>query len=271
MGFLEDFIQTNYLVPLCRYYTPVGTITYGILLAIAVFGTYKLLKYLKIDINKNFFIALLPFIIYGGWTRALRDYGIFYEGSIFCSPPIYFIIFLITLGSLVLGLSLQRITSKSKYAKLFEYHKTMFGIGFGLLVFNALQTNIINLTAFLMISGLMIFWTAVFLIIHRLNPAWLSKVNMGIIISHLFDASSTFVAISYFGFYEQHVLPTFLIGFLGPWVMFPLKIFVVWPVLVFIDRSKEDEYFKKFLKIIILILGLALGTRDFLSVSLFST
>jgi len=268
---LEDFIQTYYVTPLCSYYTTPATITYGILLAAAVFGTYRLLKHLKVDINRNFVIGLLPFIIYGGWTRALRDYNILYQGSIFCSPPIYFIVFLITLSSLLLGLLIQRIASKSKHAKYFSYHKTMLGIGLSLLIFNALFTRIINSFAFSAIVGLIIFWSFVFYLIHRINPAWLTKVNMGIIVAHLFDASSTFTALTYFQFFEQHVLPSFLINIFGPWIMFPLKIFVVWPVLVLIDRSKEDEYFKKFLKIIILILGLALGVRDFLSVSMFST
>ena len=63
-------------------------------------------------------------------------------------------------------------------------------------------------------------------------------------------------------------MPSFLIDIFGPWVMFPLKIVVVWTVLEVIDRSKEDQFLKKFLKIVILILGLALGLRDFLTISM---
>ena len=52
--------------------------------------------------------------------------------------------------------------------------------------------------------------------------------------------------------------------------MFPLKIAVVWTVLYVIDKSNEDQNFKNILKIIILILGLSLGIRDFLTVSMLS-
>ena len=50
--------------------------------------------------------------------------------------------------------------------------------------------------------------------------------------------------------------------------MFPLKIIVVWPVLLLIDKYVEDEEFRTWLKIAVLILGLALGTRDTLKLGM---
>src|SRR3990172_7876192 len=106
---MADFFTDNFITPLCRYYTPVNTIVYGIILIAAVYGTYKLLRFLKIDINKKFFIGILPFIIYGGWTRALNDHAIgIYNSILFCSPPIYFFVFGIALTSLLAGLFVQR-------------------------------------------------------------------------------------------------------------------------------------------------------------------
>lgn len=271
MAFLEEFINTNYLIPLCKYYTFWGTITYGIILAIAVLGVYKLLKYLKINIDKKFFIGILPFIIYGGWTRSLRDYMLgIYQSNLFCSPPIYFFIFSITLASLLFSLILQKLTSKTKHKSYFEYYKIMFFIGVFFLVYNATLTSINNYFAFFVVLGLVDLWAAIFFGLHHFKPKLMSFENAGIITSHLFDASSAFIAITFFGFYEQHVLPGFLMNIFGPWVMFPLKIIVVWPVLVIIDRSEENKFFKRFLKIIILILGLALGLRDFTTISLLS-
>ena len=84
----------------------------------------------------------------------------------------------------------------------------------------------------------------------------------------MFDGSATFVALAFFSYMEQHVLPRFLIGFTGPWIMFPLKMAIVWPVLVLIDRHVEDNEFKTWLKIAVLILGLALGTRDILKLGM---
>ena len=261
---IEEFINENFLTPLCHYYTLAGTITYGLILVLAVIGTYKLLKYLKIKIDKKFFFSLLPFIIYGGWARALRDHELgIYQSNLFCSPPIYFFIFLIALASLLLGLSIERISKKK-----FSYDKTMIIIGACFLLYNATLTKITNTSAFSFVSLLVIFCFLVFFGIHKIKPKILSLENAGILTSHLFDASATFTALTFFGFYEQHVLPSFLIDIFGPWIMFPLKIVVVWVVLEMIDISKEDLFFKRFLKIIILILGLALGIRDFLTISL---
>ena len=264
---IESFIQENFLTPLCHYYTTVGTLTYGMILIVAFLGTYKLLKKLKIKIDRRFFLALLPFIIYGGWTRALRDYnlGVYGNSSLFCSPPIYFFIYFVALASLLLGMLVQRTTKIS-------YHKVMIPIGAALLAYNLTLTSINNLFGFGLILALIGGWSLLFYGIHRIRPKLLSLENAGIIIAHLLDASSTFVALTFFGFYEQHVLPNIFINTLklGPWAMFPLKIAVVWAVLYYIDKSKEDPFFKRFLKIVILILGLALGIRDFLSVSMLS-
>jgi uncharacterized membrane protein len=263
---IEDFINENFLNPLCQYYTPIGTITYGIILILAVLGTYKLLKKLKIKIDKRFFLALLPFIIYGGWTRALRDYnlGVYGQSKLFCSPPIYFFVYAITLASLLLGLLIERKTKKASYENIMIVIGTLF------LLYDLSLTTIRNLFGFGVILLLIGSWSLVFYIIHKIKPKLLSLENAGIIVSHLFDASSTFTALTFFGFYEQHPLPNFFIKTLGlgAWTMFPLKIAVVWIVLYYIDKSKEDLFLKRFLKIIILTLGLALGIRDFLTVSM---
>ena len=264
---LEQFINENFLTPLCRYYTPVGTITYGLILVLAVVGTYKLLKHLKIKIDKKFFIGLILFVTYGGWIRALRDHKLgIYQSNLFCSPPIYFFVFFIALASLLLGILIQRLTKKSK--RKISYEKTMFVIGLCFLLYNATLTNITQFFAFSFVLLLVSFWFLVFFGIHKIKTKLLSIENTGIITSHLFDASATFTAITFFGYYEQHVLPSFLIKISGPWIMFPLKIIVVWIVLALIDRSKEDVFLKRFLKIVILILGLALGIRDFLTISM---
>jgi len=260
---IEEFINENFLMPLCRYYTLWGTITYGIILILAVLGTYKLLKYLKIKIDKKFFIGVLPFIIYGGWARALRDHMLgIYQSSLFCSPPIYFFVFVITLASLLIGILIERKTKK------FSYEKLMLVVGLILLIYNASLTTITNFFVFSFVFLLTSFWFLIFAAISKWKPKLLSRVNAGILASHLLDASASFTAMSFFGYYEQHVLPTFLINIFGPWVMFPLKLIIVWLVLYLIDSSKEDVFFKRFLKIIILILGLALGIRNLLTISM---
>lgn len=267
---ISDFIYTYFLKTMCYQYNAVNTLVYALILIAAVFGTYKLLERLKIKIDKKLFYAVMPFILFGGSTRALRDHTeidtIFQSiPQLFCSPIIYFVIFAITLGSLLLGIAVQR---KFKM----EYWKTMAAVGTAILLYNIANFRIENWAAVAIIGGLFAFWLAVLFGFSRFYPRF-SKMNAVILSSHLLDASSTFTALTFFGYQEQHVLPTFLIDLAGgpaagAWIMFPLKILVVGGVLLLLDKHGEDEQFKNFLKLIILILGLALGTRDFLTVGM---
>jgi uncharacterized membrane protein len=258
---MMNFINTYFIEPMGHYYTLPGTIVYAVLFVIAVFLIYKyFLK--KLKINEKFMLALLPFIILGGVMRALED-AEFYSGYLFVSPGIYITVFFIALFSLLFSIQLE------KYRKI-KYWKTMLVIGSILLLYNIIQVMIIgiaNWTAFFMIAALMLMWSAVFFPIQYFFPKYLSKTNYLILLSHLFDASSSFVAITFFSYVEQHVLPGFLFPIFGAWVLMLLKIIVVWPALYYIDKI-EDKKLRIWLKIAVLILGLALGTRDFLSVSM---
>ncbi|MEM5804546.1 MAG: DUF63 family protein [Candidatus Aenigmatarchaeota archaeon] len=257
---LQEWLSEKFVEPLCKYYTIEATITYALVLAAVVYGVYMLLKKLKVKIDRRLLIGVLPFILFGGWTRALRDHGL-YQGWWWCSPPIYVLVFAITLGSLLAGLLLQKRCG-------LEYHKAMLAIGGALLLYDLALTNITNLEGFGTILGLSAAWAAAIFGFHRLRPKLLSLENAGIISAHMLDASSTFTALSFFGYYEQHVLPTFLISMAGPWVMFPLKLVVITSVLLIIDKYGEDRFFCNFLKLAILILGLAPGFRDLMTVSM---
>ena len=258
-----DWFSEKFVQPLCHYYTLEATLVYGLILIAASLGTYRLLERLKVKIDRRFFLALLPFIIYGGWTRALRDhsFGLYGQSWVWCSPPIYFVIFIIALGSLLAGIWLER-------RKVIPYEKFMWVVGGLLLLYNLTLTRITNFEGFFTVLWLAFGWACVLYGISKLRPKLLSGTNSAILWSHLLDASGTFTALTFYGFYEQHVLPTFLINIAGPWVMFPLKLAVVWAVLYYIDREEGDQRFKNFLKIVILILGLALGVRDWLTLSM---
>ncbi|MCD6477582.1 MAG: DUF63 family protein [Candidatus Aenigmarchaeota archaeon] len=260
MGFIEKY----FLQPMGHYYTLPATIVYALIFVVAVFLVYKyILKKMKMKVDKNFILSLVPFIFLGGIMRALEDAG-FYHGYFFVSPGIYVTLFFVTLAILIISALIQK---KFK----FDYWKTMLITGTILCAFNLYEVFLFGLRNWrgvLMILGLVGMWAAVFAPIHLKFPKYLSRMNYSILVSHLFDGSSTFVALTFFGYAEQHVLPTFLIGFTGPWIMFPLKIFIVWPVLYLIDKYVEDEGFRNWLKIAILILGLALGTRDMLKVGM---
>jgi len=257
-----DFIQKYFIGPMGHYYTLPGTIVYAILFIIAVFLVYKYFLKKRFKINEKFMLSLLPFIILGGVMRSLED-AEFYSGYFFVSPGIYITVFFIALISLLFSVELE------KYRKI-KYWKTMLLIGSALLLYNILQViliGIVNWTAFFGIIGIILLWSVVFFPVHHFFPKYLSRTNYLILLSHLFDASSSFVAVTFFFYIEQHVLPGFMFSIFGAWILMPLKIIVVWPALYYIDKVK-DKGFRTWLKIAVLILGLALGTRDFLTVSM---
>ena len=86
-------------------YTLISELTYGIILVLALFGLYKLLKKLEIRIDWYFCIALLPYILFGPVTRVLEDTNYFTEPAVywFISPLIYFQTTFYVLMFLLLG------------------------------------------------------------------------------------------------------------------------------------------------------------------------
>ncbi|MBI2675115.1 MAG: DUF63 family protein [Candidatus Aenigmarchaeota archaeon] len=104
---------------------------------------------------------------------------------------------------------------------------------------------------------------------NRLQEAFgiLLKKDIQLIMSaHFLDASATFIALKYLGYGEQHPLVEFVTGIFGPESFFLLKAVVVLPILWYIERSDESRDFKGFLKLVILILGLAPGLRDLIRI-----
>ena len=94
------------------------------------------------------------------------------------------------------------------------------------------------------------------------------KFNLSILLAHLLDAS-TFIAVDYYGYAEQHVLPNALTQLADTAIiMYPLKIAVILPALYVIDTYVEDRTIRNMLKLAIFILGLAPGLRNFLSLSM---
>lgn len=86
------------------------------------------------------------------------------------------------------------------------------------------------------------------------------------VFSQMLDATATYIGISHFGYYEKHVLPSFMMGTAGPWVMIPIKLAVV--LIVIYAIKDEDETVKDIALMLIMILGMAPGTRDMLRITL---
>lgn len=270
---MSNIFQEYFLNPILAngWFNPVNTAVYSIILIFAVYLVYNMLRKMKIQIDRNFLLAVLPFIFWGSSTRVLHDaayagalspeLNAFYGSPIFPTPGSYIITFTLALFTLLGSLLIQ------KYAKII-YWKPMLAFGSILCIINIAITPVVSLLPLILIlpttlifTGL--FFTPKYLRLERLHNL-LPNQNIAILGGHMLDASATTFALLIFGYVEQHVLPRMLFPFLGFETMFLLKIAVVLPVLWLIDRYTEDRNFRNFLKIVVLILGIAPGLRDML-------
>jgi uncharacterized membrane protein len=269
---MADFFQTFFVDPI-RYgtgYNIVNTVVFAIILIIAAVLVYKLLKKIGIVIDKKFLLSIIPFIALGGILRAYEDYleaaGI-ERNIMLITPLVYVTVFVVALAVL----AISKIIEKRFHI---DYWKTWLAAGLVIdaVVLSQLRiTNVFGLAAMIAISA------AIIAAIHcakRFSPKkirnFLTTENALVLDVHMFDATTTFVSLSYFNYFEQHVVPSFLINVTGPWIMFVLKFIVVSAVLYLFDRElgKKDSEKKMFLKIIVLILGLGPGIRNFLRLAM---
>jgi uncharacterized membrane protein len=236
-------IKTGYDVP--------KTLTYSIALIIAVYLIFKLLKRLKIRADKRLAVAVSPYVLFGSAIRVLEDTGAI-ESYLFITPGVYFFIFFLFLSMLIVSLVLDR-------KKNIPYFKTMFLAGLVTLSFVFSQFDLVNIRVALLVFILLVPWLAVIY-----ATKW-SKENKIVLSLHMFDATTTFIAMSFFGYYEQHILPTFLINIFGPVSFIFGKLIAITAILLLIDRFCKDNEFNIYLKIVIGLLGAATGSRDFIN------
>jgi uncharacterized membrane protein len=309
---MADFLAEFFLNPILLngWFNPVNTLLWGLILVVAAFLVYsKLLKGLKVRIDRHFALAILPFVFWASSTRVLRDlfYGLAQQASagdprfltdiayqtglvqqqaftyimgfvpitpvagffswiatLFPTPGSYVFTFIFALACLLLGLEIQKRWKRNAI----PYWKPMFVTGLAFCLLNVWMLPFANPWGLGMILGITAAFTAAFFgltYLHEkkiLKVPLFSRVNSALLSSHMLDSSATFVSVAFFGYYEQHPVPRLFIEAIGPWTFFILKLAVLLPSLYIIDRYAEKGDFRNFLKIVILILGLAPGLRD---------
>ena len=268
--FLPDIIQTTFF----SGYTVFNTVVYTLILVIFVLAIIKMFKKLDID-PISIIYSIIPFIFLGSSTRALVDNG-FYPKTVFLiTPGLYILVGLITIASFLFSIYL--------FNKMeVDYRYTLFFLGIIFSVPNIILFSQLNFTAIIYvlitwIIASLIFMAIAFLVLYIKNKNTHNaiekilqhKINFTIVLAHLFDASTTYVAVEYFNYTEQHVLPNALNQLFDTYLtLFPMKIIVIVAVLYIIDQYFEDQTIKNLLKLTVFVLGLAPGLRNILTMAL---
>lgn len=269
MSDLADWIYRYYIHPIIydTSYNPVDTITWAVILGLAILGLVKLFRRRHVEIDDRLIYATLPYILAGSSLRVVEDAMLVEPpGSyLLITPLIFFLVFLVTAGSLTLT---RRLLGD-------QFHRSYAAIGFAWTLFNLMLLSRMGLENGWVIGAVFLLGSALaggLLLSRRVLPAlsFLSdRFNLMIIYAHMLDASSTYLGVDWFGYYEKHVVPTFLIDLAGTAaVMYPLKLIVLLPALYVIDRAIEDRSLRNLTKLALITLGLAPAVRNTLRLAL---
>jgi uncharacterized membrane protein len=255
-----QYIQENFIY-LHPGYTTLNTIVFGIILGLVILLIIRMFRWIDKD-PKDLFIPLIPFIFFGSSARALVDNGIYPLTYMLVTPGIYILTGLTAIFTLLVSVLIERKIG-------WDYRYIIFAVGAVMCVPNIYYTQNINPVVVFQVIGSWVLISAPFVLLSMKWSLLKDKFNLGVLLAHLLDASSTFIAVDYYGYGEQHVLPNALTQMMdSAIVMFPLKIAVILPALYIIDTYVEDKTIRNMLKLAIFILGLAPGIRNFLSLAM---
>lgn len=256
-SFLPDFIQTTFF----SGYTIFNTVIYTLILLIFIIAIIKMFKKIKID-PISIIYPIIPYIFLGSLIRALVDNGVYPKTVFLITPGLYILVGLITIASVLFSLFLYN-------KKDIDYRYTLSIIGVILLIPNIIMIPRLNIIPVIYVLITWIIASSIFVLISYIIPFFKDRINLSIISAHMFDASTTFVAVEFFNYSEQHVLANTLYQLFDTSItMFPMKIIVIVAVLYIIDQYFDDETVKSLLKLTVFVLGLAPGLRNFLTMAI---
>jgi uncharacterized membrane protein len=248
-----DFIRRYYIDPILlnQGYNLINTFTYALLVVAATWISFKLIEKLKIEINRNFVASMMILAVLGTMVRLLEEADV--STSYFLVTPMIWI----ESFAFIVGLLFASRFAESKFK--IPYYKVLAAVGLTLMIapLAIILSRLVSFTGMLISLGLMVPFALGFYFIR-----WKLE-NKLVSMAHILDATATFTAIQFFGFQEMHVVPRMLIGALSPVAFILVKVVVIVAVLLLIDRYSDDKKFNNFLKIVIAIVGLAPGIRDF--------
>jgi len=240
-----------FLLPTKSGYDAPKTLVYALALVLAVYVGFKILKKLRIKIDRRFALAASPYVVFGGALRVLQDTGIV-NSILFVTPHIYTFVASITACIFLISLLLEK-------KKGIPYFKLPFVCGLVLFAFTLAYIVPVNFYGTILVAIFFLPWVLAFALI-KWGPS-----NRIVTSIHMFDATTAFVAINFFGYGEQHIFPRFLISSFGPLSFIFVKLIAVVSILLIIDKFSEDKEFNNYLKLVIGILGGATSSRDFIA------
>lgn len=270
---IRQFIFYYYIDPIVygTGWNPVNTLTFGILLCVILFGILKLLEKLDIEIDRQFILAVVPYIMVGGVLRVLEDAGTFVSPVkyLFITPLVHFFVLIVCIIILLTLVRLRQINKIGAITPMFGY----VGVAWFVLsiLILLLKTEVVFPWVPVVVVGITTVLTSAIYLMGKGSKFLNDRFSIFIIWSHLFDASSTHIGVDFLGYLEKHILPALLIELSSTaMVMYPLKLVVIIPILYILNTQFKDTDDKlgNMLKLAILMMGLSPGLRNTLRMML---
>ena len=266
---LAAFVHKYYIDPIIydTGYNPVDTVTWAIILGLSILGLIKLLGRWGFLVDERLLLSTLPYILAGSSLRVIEDADLVAAPwrYLLITPLIFFLVFSVTAACLLLT---RKIWGE-------EYHAKYAATGLLWTLLNLAVLSAVGIKNAWVIAAVFLLGSALAgIIILSLRAQSRFKFlgdrfNLMIIYAHMLDASSTYIGVDWFSYYEKHVVPTLLINLTGSAaIMFPLKLLILLPALSMIDRSLSEPSLKNLTKLTLITLGLAPAVRNTLRLAL---
>ncbi|MBE0522429.1 MAG: DUF63 family protein [Candidatus Methanoperedenaceae archaeon] len=274
MGIL-DFINRNFVDGIINdtSYNHVDMLTYIIILFISVYAVLKLLNKLKIKVDENFVIATIPYILMGSILRVIEDADIL-EPPVkyfFITPLIFFVMFTITFGCLLLMRYLEDKGKIKNYIRMYAKTGILFSIaGISILVYNSYADLKPDILVFSLVPAL-----ALTFFIYKISPAvgmvyLRSRIYSFAIFSFLLDSVTTYIGTDFLGYTNKHPFSSFLPSIFGTGIiLIPLSLALVLLIIRMLEidsRNNDNENEKYMLILTLVVLGFSMGARNLLAI-----
>lgn len=273
MSELMDFINKYYIEGIIKdtSYNHFDMITYVIILFAGVYAVLKLLNKLSIKIDEEFVIATIPYIFMGSVFRVIEDADVLNPPVkyLFITPLIYFLVFAICLGVLLLMRYLEKLQTIKNYVRTYSIAGAVLSLaGIVLLVYNSYIRNL-DILVYSLVPAV-----ALTEFIKRISPAigmtyLRSRVYSFAIFSFLLGSFTTYIGVDLLGYTNKHPFSSFLTSIFGTGaVLVPLSLILVILIILMLEKEskkdkKEDE--KYMLVLTLIVLGFSMGARNLLA------
>lgn len=280
---IREFIYKYYIDPIIygQPYNIVDTLTYAVVLIVAIYMIYRWLSRSRIvTLDGRFVLATLPYVVLGGLLRVVEDTGIITSEFryLLITPLIYFALFFLTAAVLMITGYAQKSGRIRDYIPW--YCATGVGaclVATGILVSFGLEQGIIDISVLLIITGLGVVTTLAVYGVMRYLLSWSyasDPLYLALIFGQMLDASATSYGIDLhpLSYVEVHVVGSSLIAWTGTaFSMFPLKLLVLFPGIYILERYRNEgaPALWHLIVLAMITVGLAPGVRDMVRMVLY--